>query len=166
MASSYVPESIFELHDAIARDFISNYGRDVILVFLKRVQCDCAADSIGEKPGNHWVDGAHLPAHAFCQQCGGEGYRIDEITQTVKMAVYYAPKDWIKINSVLTLESTDGIIQTRSLIESIVLIEQCDYIVADANVAGYGPLKYKLKGRPVPHGIRGDNEVIALWQRI
>jgi hypothetical protein len=162
----YLPSGIIQLHNQIARDLTASAAEDTLLISLKKVSCSCSVDPIGQKPGNKWVSGGPMPMRAICQQCGGNGYRVDEVSVALKAWVYWTYRDWIKINGLDKFQGVDGVIQTRSNIETLPSILACDYITVSTNTQGYGVNRFKLSGQPVLHGMHGDNEVICMWTRM
>lgn len=162
------PSSLWILHNQIARDFInSSFTNATLLVFKKKVACNCTVDPVGQKPAVGWVSGGRIPFSATCQNCDGSGYRFDETTVSVKQSVYHSPKDWIRVSEAKVLENPNNYIQTRTLIENYPNILKSDHMLLPQPEGGYGNTRYKLAGAPIPHGMCGDgNELICVWERI
>src|SRR5688572_25162626 len=68
----------------------------------KRVSCnDCTTAQLGGISTNVFQHGGPAPfTNAGCTYCGGNGYKEEEVTDTVRLRIYWNKRDWIKTGSV------------------------------------------------------------------
>lgn len=142
----------------LADDF---YSRLCTLYYPpRRVDCaDCDTQLLGGTSKNVFQHGGPAPFNnTGCVYCGGNGYREEEVTDSVRLRVYWNKRDWIKTASVVAPNA-----------EAQVIGKIVDYPkIAQANeirlVSQQNEMdaRFKLAGEPFYHGF-GKNQFFTAY---
>jgi len=161
-----IPDSVFTTYKQFADDFISdNFGVNCKLVYPeKRIVCaNCVTSPMPGASKNVYRNGGPAPfSFGLCPMCGGEGYSSEETTETIKMRVYFNPKDWVKVANVNT---ENAMAQTIGFIYDMPKIARANYVILNSDQDGYKEWKFSLLREPLPHGFKRDRYFVAYWQR-
>lgn len=165
-----IPDTLLQLHEQVSTDMLisANIGVDVGLYYPpRRSDCpNCEYNSFAKKSANIYTAGGPIPFTngTLCPYCNGNGFIYSEEEDTVKMKIYWTPKDWIDIG--FDVQQADGIIQTQALVSDLPKIQKCNYMIPNLRTYSSVQYKYKLIKESVPHGFRQDKFFISYWQQI
>ena len=159
--SHLIPVSSINKHEEIAEDFINTLGKTCTLIYPPlKIQCiNCVGD--GRTYGNGPVP---FTNNSICPYCEGEGFTYSEESETVKMMVYFSPKDWLLYNGI-DITIPDNMVQTRGLISLLPKIQRATSIIIHVGIEGQGQLIYKKEGEWIPFGARLTTEFLQMWKR-
>ncbi|MFQ3578577.1 MAG: hypothetical protein SNJ71_00370 [Bacteroidales bacterium] len=156
--SSFAERSFLEIFNLLSKN---------CEIFYPGTFIDCAHcnfDTIGQKPGNFFLDGSRLTTNPICPSCGGQGKKFIQKSEIIKMTINVSLKQWDIRSGNIRLP--DSIIETRVLREDVPKILKCDYAVIDVDSAVFRQYKYRLYSEPINKFMIVDNFFIALWKRI
>jgi hypothetical protein len=163
-----IPSGIINQYQEVVDAIINDLGKDITLVYPpKQVACtNCVADTIGNKPGSHYITGMPIPTFKTvgCEQCGGTGYRAQEATEVIRANLYWAPKDFIKL--IPGVDIPNGAVAMRSFLHQLPKLERCDTILAHNGLVGYGMIRLRRTKDYIPQGLGIDRYVWTFWTRI
>lgn len=171
-----IPSGLISTYNEGIDAIIEWGGVNVQLVFPpKQVECpNCVFNSItGRSSGQYKSGGPYLfTTGDICPYCNGEGLRFDEQTQTIKMLVYWEPKDFVKVDSAFrqisidqTLLIPNSVIQTKCHFQHLPKVEQCIEIRVHAAINPFGTWTYERFKESVPHGFKSNNYILTYWKR-
>jgi len=99
-----IPQEIFdkyfEVCDYLLED--NNFSRVCKIYYppIKEACVNCTTNFGGGASSNVYQHGGPAPfSNTTCGYCGGNGYREKEVTDTLRLRIYWNKKDWIKTNS-------------------------------------------------------------------
>lgn len=171
MAPIFRRNKAFDVAQQGFDDLINVLGKKCLLVFpgVTNPCVNCVYDSVGQKSSNHFAHGGPLPFPngTACPMCNGEGMRQDKPTKEVKLLLLFEPKVYVDpSDNRLNIRIPDAILETRGRIEDWPDVEQCEYLIAQSDIQGYGPRKFKLASEPSDdNNISQGRYFVARWER-
>lgn len=152
-----IPSSIWDLYNDVADDFINdNFGEDCVLVYPpNQTECpNCIVDLIGRKSSNRYKSGGpyYFQNGMICPYCNGEGFYNNEPTETIKLRVYWSPKDWVKTGT--TLAIPDGSIQIIGFLSDLPKVMQAASIKVINKNDAHMTLSFVRIREPFYHGFK------------
>jgi hypothetical protein len=163
-----IPEEIFEAYQEVCDEFINNdnIGKACTLRYQPNItECpNCNFDSFTGKSANTYKAGGPLSfSNSLCPWCNGEGTKEVEVTESIRLRLYWSRKDWLKLGLNLTL--SDGDLMTIGFIADMPKCLQATSIRVITSQAHYGFWDFVLAADPFPHGFGKDKYFIAFWKR-
>jgi len=148
-----IPDNIFTLYnsaidDLLTSDFTS-YDHTIYYP-SKKVACDnCITTNFGGISKNVFRSGASSPfTFGNCPLCGGNGYREEESTDTIRTRVYWQKKDWITQGNI-SIPNADVMIMGHAAdLPKILRMNYIKLINTQTTLTG----SYALSGTPFYHG--------------
>lgn len=143
-----VPSAVFDQYYDVADWLInSNFTGTACTIYFppKRISCsNCTSTWFGGVSKNVYKHGgpASFNMGQHCPLCGGNGYREEEVTASIRLRVYYRQKDWIKVGGVDITEVAAQVIGFSSDLPNLLKAAQVEI----------NSLRYILVGQPVMHG--------------
>jgi hypothetical protein len=163
-----IPEDIFTKYKQFADDFIDeNFGVNCTLIYPpRRIMCsNCIFDSVGQKSSNRYKHGGPAPfSFGYCAICGGEGYKEEERTDTIKMRVYFSVSEDTKVVDGVTTPNVDA--QVIGFIYDLPKFNRANEIICNSDLENYSTWKFTRIREAVPHGLRKDRYFMAYLKRI
>lgn len=163
-----IPSGIITTYQNVIDAVIRDLGKTITLVYPpKQMACvDCNADSIGAKTSNRYVTGMPVPTFKTvgCEYCGGTGYKSVEVTENLKVNIYWTQKDFIKTG--VGVDLPDGTIAIRAFLTDLPKLERCDSILVHNDIVGYGQIRFQRIKKPVLQGLGIDRYIWMYWQRV
>lgn len=154
-----IPSGIFQTYYDICDDILSNnyLSGNYTLYYppLKTSCSNCVTGFFGGISKNVYKHGGPAPFESVCPLCGGNGYKEIESTDSVRLRVYYNPRDWIKIAN---LNIPKAEVMIIGFMSDIVKIERMNEILLD--------VRYRLSSKPVPHGFGKNRYFISFLERV
>jgi hypothetical protein len=164
-----IPQGVTDLFNSITSDMISkNFGVPCTLIYgANRQECiNCVYNTITKSSTGLFKTGGPLPfIGTVCPYCSGVGYKNIEVTETIKMRVYFNKKDFLRIELPITV--TNSTIQTIAFITDLPKLQKAQEIIANSNLQNYSVYRYILAGEIIPYGGISPikNFCIAYWNR-
>lgn len=163
-----LPDEIFQEYESIVDDFINdNFGVDCKLIYpARRILCsNCVFDPIGQKSSNRYKHGGPAPFNfGNCPMCGGAGLKEEEAEDTIKLRVYYSPKDWIKIAD--NISSDDADVQVIGFMSDMPKFNRANEIIVNSPQKNYETWKCVKSSKALPHGFKQRRYFICFLRMI
>lgn len=163
-----IPDEVFQVYEEFADDFIDdNFGVNCTLIYpSRRIFCsNCVFDQIGQKSANRYKHGGPAPFNfGNCPTCGGEGYKEEEATDTIKLRVYYNSKNWIKVAS--SIDVPNAAAQVIGHLKDMPSFEMANEIIVNEPQENYKSWKFSRASDALPHGFKQRRYFVAFLQRI
>ena len=163
-----IPSSVISSHEYIVDALISGgTGQDCQLVYpiTKNSVCpNCIYSPRQKKSSNIYKNGGPVPFenHTICPWCGGEGRSSRAIKETVRLRVYWSPKDW-SITGPVANPNTSVMIIGR--IYDLPKIEKSDTIILNKDLSVYKKWMCERAGEAVPWGLAQDKYFAQMLRR-
>lgn len=139
-----LPQELFDMYNEACDVFLTNdnFSRVCTLYYPPlKVECDCGQ--------NHYAHGGPAPfSFNGCVACGGSGFKEQEVTETIRLRIYFRRKDWIKVSQVSIPDVDAQIIGYMSDLPKISNAAKIK-LVSEENGTN---IFCQLAGQPVPHG--------------
>lgn len=162
-----IPQSLFDKYnDAVDAMINTNFGVDCKCVYppLKTQCVNCVFDSIGRKSANKYAHGGPAPFNfGICPVCGGSGYRETESFDTIKLRVYYTPRDFKKISG--NVEVPMGGLMVIGFLTDVFKLKNSARVIVNSTLEGVASGAYELSGEPQPWGFKRNRYFMAVLQR-
>lgn len=151
------------------QDLVDQLGKDCVLVYPPTlVPCpDCATGPVSHPSTNGWVTGGPLPVSqgSICPLCDGSGVKAEQHTETIKMLLAYAPKDFFKPFPA-GIQVPDGTIQAKTYLKYATKLLQAREMIVQPSAEGIARWRYVLDGEPADVGnIVQGTFVVSQWKR-
>lgn len=164
-----ISTDIVNTYNEVADALINDLGVNCLLVYPElRQQCvNCFTRTLGVgSSANVYRPGGPIPFQQGrpCPLCNGKGFKLVENTETIKMRVYYSPKEWVKI--AMQIKVPDKMIQTIFFLSDIPKVMKAKHLMPDKHLHGYVTPRYTRMGDPSPHGFLHDRYVVVFWERV
>ena len=159
---SLIPESTIILHEEMAEQFITDLGRDCELIYAP-IRSKCPNCENG-----HTYNGTgpiSFTNGSVCPYCSGADYIETETRETVRLMVYYDPKNWVNVKNMEVLVPGE-IVQVRGLMSIYPKLERANRMIITLDNKGLGEALYTKNGPPIPFGVRLKTEFIQMWRRL
>lgn len=163
----YVPQHVFDTHEAICNDILSdeNISVKTKLIFPeKTVDCpNCIFDSFhGKSSGRYQTGGPIEFTGGICPYCNNAGILKTPQSDIINLRVYYDKASWRKIANI-EIDSGDAF--CIGYIKDLIKIRQATDIIPSYEIKEYGENVYVLAGSPVPWGLSKDKFFAAALTR-
>lgn len=163
-----IPSGIFNSYNKVADELINNQfiGVDCRVIYPEsRVTCpNCIWDSFNQKSSGKYKSGGPIAFTAGqCPYCHGEGYKLVENTDTLRLRVYWSRKDWRKIAG-STIDLPDGDVMTIGFKSDLAKCQQAKYLIVDTDNEEYRKWRFTAASEPTPHGF-GNRYFWMTWNR-
>lgn len=160
-----IPTFLFDLYNTTVSDMIDyNFGVPCTLYYgtNKELCPNCIFNEATGHSLNEYKVGGPVPFDSgVCPYCNGEGFVDNQATEDIKLRVYFARKDWVKIE--LPINIRDGAIQTIGHIADMPKCKRANKIQVCTDISAYNTYTFELAGEPTPHGFKKDHFFIAFW---
>lgn len=160
-----IPTGIFTLYQDVADSFISDLGRDCKLIFPKKqIACpNCIVDTISKRSSGRYKAGGPIffQFGSVCDYCLGEGYTYTEVTENIRLRVYWRPKDFLMKE--IPIDKPGSIIEVRGHLVNLQKLNRAEYLEVHDSIRHHLISRFKRKGEMVPYGLGSDRYVVGLW---
>jgi len=161
-----IPDGMMDKYYEACDFFIDNdyIGRACTIVYPpKRVPCDnCIVKPVGTTTTNVYRTGGPAPfPFGNCPLCGGNGYSETEITDTIRMRIYWNRSEWMRIGGNIQVEDAEAMAigymtDLPKLQRAIEII-----LIKGTNYAEY---RTTLAGKPTPWGFGRNRYFVAVFK--
>lgn len=151
-----IPQSLLDLYHSTVTDFNNiNFGVNCKLYYpSKPLVCpNCYQDTMTNRSTGIYKSGGPVSFTdgMICPVCNGEGFKSNEVSDTIKMRVYYEKAKWIKIAD--NINSTETIAQIFGKREDTSKVMQAEYILLHSDSPELGRMETVLDGKIYPYGL-------------
>ena len=159
-----IPNSTWEKYYEACDFFLTDnhISRECTIVYPpKRIPCDnCIVKPVGAATTNVYRNGGPAPfSFGSCPLCGGDGYSETEVTDTVRLRIYWNRSEWIKIASNINVDDAEAmIIGFAADLPKIMRAAQI-LLVKDSQTTTHPVV---LLGKPTPWGFGKDRYFMVL----
>ena len=150
-----LPASLVQEYQWTMDAFIddTNIGHICSLVYPPRLEeCpNCFLDAKTGRSINIYKSGgpAAFPNHTTCPWCNGEGRLRVPVEETIRLRVYYNPKDFIPG---LPVEAKDAVVQVIGYLTDLPKLERATEVILDSNLQPLQRIKCVRSGAAAPWG--------------
>ena len=163
-----IPNEVFQLYKDTCDGFInSNFGVNCKVVYPpKKIACsNCVLDTIGQKSSNRYRHGGPAPFNfGVCPLCGGGGYKEEEHFDSIKLRVYYTPKEWVNVGVAINVPA--GSIQIIGFLTDFLKVNKSIEIEVNSDMAGYIKWRFCKQGGVYPWGFKQDRYFVCFLERV
>ena len=159
-----LPASAFtKLNEAILL-----FNRTCTIVYPeKRTTCpNCITNTFGGRGVNTYKAGGPIPFNrgTECPNCGGEGFKNEETTDSVELRIYYRRRDFIDVG--FNADIPNNVIQAVGLMSDYEKLTQAKELLVD--VGKYNKGRYKRISEPYNQGFKQNptQYVVIFWERV
>ncbi len=101
-----IPQAVFDKYNEVMDYFLTdnNFSRLCKVYYppLREPCANCNINHLGGSSSNVYQHGGPAPfSNLGCGYCGGNGYRETEVTDTLRLRIYWSKKDWITNSATL-----------------------------------------------------------------
>ena len=161
-----VPDTLWEKYYEACDFFIDNnyIGKACTLVYppIKTSCAHCSTTHVGGTSTNVYVHGGPAPfSYSDCPMCGGNGYREEESTDTIRLRIYWERRNWIKVSEI---HVPDAEVQIIGYMSDLKKLRQADSIrlINDVQQATWNMM---LACEPFPWGFGKNRYFVAFLKR-
>jgi len=157
-----IPNSIWDKYYEACDFFLddNHIGRASTIVYPpKRVDCTNCVTPVGSTTTNVYRHGGPMPFNfGSCPMCGGNGYKEEESTDSIRLRIYWSRADWIRIVNSIVAE--DAEVMVIGYMADITTFRRASNILlADDNKeADY---RATVVGKPTPWGFGRDRYFVG-----
>jgi hypothetical protein len=157
-----IPDGFWDKYTEACDFFIDNdhIGRACTLVYPpKREDCINCVKPVGSISTNIYRHGGPMPFNfGGCPLCGGNGYKEVEVTDSIRLRIYWSRADWIRIASSVVAE--DAEVMIIGYMSDLPNLRKAAHIILakDNSEAEY---RATVTGKPVPWGFGRNRYFVA-----
>jgi hypothetical protein len=159
--------SIWTTYTDVCDFFIddNHIGKECTLIYppIRESCSNCLINPLGGGSTNIYLHGGPAPfSFGPCPVCGGNGYRDKEVTGTIRLRIYWRPRDWVKIGNI---NIPDASAQVIGYLSDLTKFRQASEIRL-VNEQGYDDFTMMLAGEPALHGFGKNRYFIAYLRNV
>lgn len=151
-----IPSAILDEADWIIDSFIDTLGRNCKLIYPpKDSECpNCIFDTGTKRSSGIYKTSGPSPFanYTVCPVCGGEGRSVKSIEESIKLRVYWSPKEWIRIP--IPASTSNAVAQVIGYITDLPKLKMAQSIILESNIDNYHTYKVQPMGEALPHGFQ------------
>lgn len=158
-----IPYSIITKYQEVCDFFLSSniFSRDCKVYYPPiRVVCDSHPFS---STGNIYQHGG--PANNIadgCIYCGGQGYKDQEVSETIRLRIYWNKKKWIQGGGINIADADVQVIGALTNLPKIIQADSIELVNDQNQLRG----SYKLFGTPFYHGFEKNRYFVAHLKQV
>lgn len=155
-----IGQSIFDQYNKYMDYMLTdnNWSKICTVYFpsIKEICSDCA--NLAGQTNNSFQHGGPAPFNFnSCQYCGGNGFREKEVTDTIRLRIYWQKRDWVKTGNISLQNAACMVIGKK---EDLSILLKMNEIELDSEETAM-KIRYTLEGQPFLHGLGKKNYFIA-----
>lgn len=158
-----IPANIFDKYNEVVDYMLENdnFSRICTLHYptIKEVCVHCVGLAGNSVNSNQYGGPAPFNFNS-CVYCGGAGYREKEVTGTIRLRIFWRPRDWIKSGNIAMPDATCQVIGKVSDFENFMSAQYISLISQE----GILEKDYKLSGKPFLHGFGKTRYFVAYME--
>jgi hypothetical protein len=156
-----IPSGVFTTYKTFADALINDLGVQCTLVYPEKLTEVSSADN----PTTSRSINAHRRGGRDAYKRGDKIIKPVETTETIKLRVYWRPRDWI--NTGFNMEIPDNYIQTIGYLTDLPKLRKAEKIIVNANLDGYGgDSEFQRASEHYTVGLQQDRYIAMFWERV
>lgn len=163
-----LPTGLINLHQEVTNAVINQLGRDCKLIYPKKqISCpNCYTDTISKRSSGRYKVGGPLSftLGQICPWCQGEGFTYTDVTDTVKLRVYWQQKDFMNKN--MYVDKAGSVIEVRGNIELIPKMIRAEFLEVHDVIRHFMISRFQRKGECIPYGFGVDSFFVGYWKKV
>jgi len=163
---SFIPSGIFSIYYNAVDELINNnfIGKSCTIYYPpKKVSCvNCTVAHFGGTSRNVYRSGGPAPFTGSCPMCGGNGFKEEETTDTLRLRIYWERKFWIKQGNI---NLDDAEVMTLGFSSDLTKILRMNEILL-VNEQNFIRDRYSLAAPPFMHGFGHNRYFVAYLKRV
>jgi len=163
-----IPDSVIDAHEWVSDAFIDSLGKTCILVYPPKItECpNCYYDPRSGRSSGVYRSGGPVSFanNTTCPWCGGEGRSSDNVTEDIKLRIYWTPKEWQNIG--VPIDAADEMAQIIGYMSDLPKVEKATEIILNKDVQGIKQYRCQREGEAVPWGFRQTRYFVQFVKRI
>lgn len=163
-----LPSGLIADYQEMADVFINDLGRDCVLIYPKKEACaNCYTDTItGRSSGVYKAGGpTQFPAGSICPWCNGDGFFITETTETLKMRVYWNPRQFLYPSQSMKEAAPGSVCEIRAYLTDFTKLSRCQFLKPNDVVNNFFSARFTRVGEMVPYGLGEDHYIVGYWKK-
>lgn len=161
-----IPSGFFDRYYEMCDLFINDnhIGKQCTLYFppVKSECNNCVVNHFGGISTNVYRNGGPAPFQGGCPMCGGNGYREEEVSATIRLRVYHEKKSWVKLSNIVIPDADVMVIGFATDLPNFVRANEIRLITEQ----NYVDQRYQLSAEPFLHGFGHSRYFIAYLKRV
>lgn len=161
-----IPSGFFDRYYEMCDLFINDnhIGKQCTLYFppVKSECNNCVVNHFGGISTNVYRNGGPAPFQGSCPVCGGNGYREEEVSASIRLRIYHEKKDWIKVSNILIPDAEVMVIGYATDLPNVRRANEIRLISEQAGV----DQRYQLAAEPFLHGFGHNRYFMAFLRRV
>lgn len=158
-----IPDAFWDKYHEACEFFLddNHIGRACTIVYPpKREACINCVKPVGTTSTNVFRHGGPMPfTFGDCPMCGGNSYRETEVTDSVRLRVYWNRADWLKVAGSIVVDDADLMI-IGYMTDLPKVRKAANILLADDN--NEADYRASLVGKPKPWGF-GRNRYFSAF---
>jgi hypothetical protein len=160
-----LPAGLLTAYNEVCDLFIDNdfIGRSCTLIYPpKRTPCVNCIKPAGSSTTNVYKHGGPAPfTFGSCPLCGGSAFKEVEVTDTMRMRIYWEKSAWVKVGESTLIDSAE--VMTIFHMEDVPKLRRAVEVLLakDQTEAEY---RVTLLGKPYPHGFGRSKFALAYFK--
>ena len=157
MGSINVPESVFTKYYEVIDSTFDIFGVTCILVYNETIQETTSNNNIPPAPS---INIHRRNSEQY--QRDSKTYKKVEITEEIKLKVYWDSKDFIRPTPTLVLPNNS--IQTIFFMSDLQKINRAKELIVHKTIKDLQEMKFAKLGQPFPMGLRQNRYCGCFWE--
>jgi len=152
-------------YETVVDDIMSGLGVNCELVYVPiRQSCaNCIFDTLGQKSSNIYNGTGPEPfTDGLCPYCNGLGFKLQQVTETIKLRINWSPKPGQNGVPVIIPE---GSIQIIGFLSDLPKVMRTASIKINSSQSDNHCWTYTVKSEPVTHGMGHKKQFSLLLER-
>ena len=162
-----IPSGVIDSHEWASDAIIDSLGKNCKLVYPAKVtECNnCYYDPRTRRSTGIYKSGGPIsfPNNTTCPACGGAGRSTVETTESIKLRVYWNPKDWQTFAG--TIQNPEGVAQVIGYMSDLPKVERSVEVIINSDVESTKEYRCVKEGEAVPWGFRQDRYFLQFYRR-
>ena len=160
-----IPSGLFDIYNEVCDELIDNnfIGKECTIIYPpRRIACGNCLSPVGGGT-NSGLRGPRPNSFAPCPTCGGSGYKEQEVTDTIRLRIYWRNRDWLKVANTVNVENAD--VQVIGYASDLTKIKRAD-VVRLINNQTHARWDTEVVSEPFLHGFGKNRYFVAYLRRL
>ena len=155
-----IGQSIFDQYSAYMDYMLEddNWSRTCTIYFppIKEACSNCV--NLAGQTSNAYQSGGPAPfSFNSCQYCGGDRIREKEVTDTIRLRIYWQKRDWVKTGNISLQNAACMVVGKKEDLHLLLKMSEIELVSEETTLK----MRYTLEGQPFFHGLGKKNYFIA-----
>lgn len=156
-----IPQNLFDLYNSAMDTFLENdnFSRLCTIVYPS-TRIPCGQCNVGS-PNVYSHGGPALFGNENCTECGGRGYKESEVTDSIRLRIYWNKKNWI-LGGAGVIGSAS--VQVIGYISDLPKLIRADSVIL-VSENHESETTYRISGEPFYHGFGKNRYFVTYLER-